>query len=169
MDTPLLIKHLPFLFGFIVKEELMKIPVFAGGMRTIGCVAVSRGRDRADYSVLDAVAKDVASGKNILIFPEGTRAPDDAFLPFKKGGVILAIKAGVPILPVAVSGTGRVVPARVLRVLKGDLLLRVGAPIRTDELTLDDRDMLLETVRTQIESMYVPGYGDEVRSLVDAS
>ncbi len=159
MDTPVLLRCLPFLFGFIVKKELMQIPVFSAGMKTIGCVAVSRGRDRADYSVLDAVAEDVSRGKNILIFPEGTRAPDDEFLPFKKGGVVLAIKAGVPILPVAVSGTGRVIPARVMKVFQGDLLLRVGEPIPTDQLTLEDRDALLAEVRARISEMYVPGYG----------
>ena len=64
LDTPVLIEHLPFLFGFIVKE-LMKIPVFSAAMRTIGCVAVSRGKGKGDYSVLDRVAVDVAGGKDI--------------------------------------------------------------------------------------------------------
>ena len=159
LDTPVLIEHLPFLFGFIVKEELMKIPVFSAAMRTIGCVAVSRGKGKGDYSVRDRVAVDVAGGKNILIFPEGTRAPNDDMLDFKKGGVILAIKAGVPILPVGLSGTGRIIPARVLRVNAGDVLMRVGEPIDTTGLTLDDRDELLAQVRTTLEALYQPGYG----------
>ena len=159
MDTPLLIRHIPFLFGFIVKKELMKIPVFATAMKSIGCVAVSRGKSRSDYSGLDSVAADVAGGKNILVFPEGTRAPGDEFLPFKKGGVIVAIKAGVPILPVAVSGTGRVIPARKLRVNAGSLLLKVGAPIETKGLEMDDRDELITRVQAAIEALYVPGYG----------
>ena len=98
------------------------------------------------------------SGKNILIFPEGTRAPSDEFLPFKKGGVITAIKAGVPIIPVAMSGTNRVVPARVLTVSSGPVLMRIGKPIPTEGLTLEDRDKLLERVKQAIEEMYIPGY-----------
>ena len=80
-------------------------------------------------------------------------------LDFKKGGVILAIKAGVPILPVGLSGTGRIIPARVLRVNAGDVLMRVGEPIDTTGLTLDDRDELLAQVRTTLEALYQPGYG----------
>jgi 1-acyl-sn-glycerol-3-phosphate acyltransferase len=159
VDTPLLIEGLPFLFGFIVKKELMKIPMFAAGMRGIGCVAVSRTGNKKDYNVLDDVARQVASGKNILIFPEGTRAPTEAFLPFKKGGAVLAIKAGVPVLPVAVSGTNRIIPARSTHITPGDLLLRVGKPIPTQGLGLEDRDKLIQEVRDTIEKLYVPNYG----------
>ncbi len=158
MDVPVAIQHLPFLFGFIVKEELMKVPVFKGAMMSIGCVPVSRGKSKDDHSVLDSVAADVRSGKNILIFPEGTRAPSDEFLPFKKGGVITAIKAGVPILPVGLSGTNRVVPARVLTVSAGPVLMKIGRPIPTEGLTMDDRDELLKTVREAIDELYIPDY-----------
>ena len=161
VDTPLLIVGLPFLFGFIVKKELMQIPVFAAGMRGIGCVAVSRGGAKKDHDVLGDVAQEVAGGKNILIFPEGTRAPTEQFLPFKKGGAVLALKAGVPILPVAVSGTNRIIPARETTVSPGKLLLRIGAPIPTEGLSLDDRDSLLEAVKASIEELYEPGYGCE--------
>ncbi len=161
VDTPLLIETLPFLFGFIVKEELMRIPVFAAGMKSIGCVAVRRGGSKRDHDALSEVAKDVATGKNILIFPEGTRSPTDAFLPFKKGGSILAIKAGVPVLPVAVSGTNRVIPARATTVSPGKLLLRVGMPISTEGLTLEDRDTLTEQVRAAIEALYSPDFPDD--------
>ena len=107
----------------------MRIPIFATGMRTIGCVGISRSKTGGDHAVMDTVANEVASGKNILIFPEGTRAPDDEGLPFKKGGVVMAIKAGVPILPVGLSGTGRVIPARALRIYPGPVILRFGHPI----------------------------------------
>lgn len=159
VDTPLLIEGLPFLFGFIVKKELMRIPIFAAGMRGIGCVAVSRGGSKKDYDVLDDVARQVASGKNILIFPEGTRAPTERFLPFKKGGAVLAIKAGVPVLPVAVSGTNRVIPARETTITPGNLLLRIGPAITTQGLTLKDRDTLIQQVQESIEQLYEPGYG----------
>ena len=161
VDTPVLIEHLPFLFGFIVKAELMRIPVFAAGMKSIGCVAVKRSGSRRDHDALGEVAQDVASGKNILIFPEGTRSPSDAFLPFKKGGAILAIKAGVPVLPVAVSGTNRVIPAGLTTVTPGELLLRIGEPIVTQGLTIEDRDALTDKVRGSIEALYIPGYPTE--------
>ena len=159
LDTPVLIEHLPFLFGFIVKEELMNIPVFSGAMKTIGCVAVSRGKGKGDHSVLDSVATDVAGGKNILIFPEGTRSGSVDMLPFKKGGAIVAIKSGVPILPIGLSGTGRIIPARVLKVTAGDVKMRVGKPIETDGYTLDERDELTAHVRSQIAALYDPNYG----------
>ncbi|MEE2756020.1 MAG: lysophospholipid acyltransferase family protein [Myxococcota bacterium] len=159
LDTPVLIQNLPFLFGFIVKEELMKIPIFSGAMKTIGCVAVSRGKGKGDHSVLDGVARDVAGGKNILIFPEGTRSASPEMLPFKKGGAIVAIKSGVPILPIGLSGTGRIIPARVLRVTAGDVRMKVGKPIQTEGLTLEDRDDLTARVRAAIEALYDNDYG----------
>ena len=158
MDTPLLIHYLPFLFGFIVKRELMRIPVFAGAMKSIGCVAVNRRKSKDDYAVLDSVAEAVQGGKNILVFPEGTRSPNDDFLPFKKGAVVIAIKAQGPILPVAVSGTNRVIPARKFRVFAGPILLRIGEPIPTEGLTMDDRDELLRRVQASVTALYEPGY-----------
>ncbi len=160
LDAAVLIYNLPFLFGFIVKQELMKIPIFAGGMRSIGCVAVSRKKSKDDHAVLDGAAQEVAGGKNILVFPEGTRAPTDDFLPFKKGGVLLAIKAGVPILPFGLSGTGKVIPARILTVTPGEVQLNIGTLISTDGLTIDDRDTVLESVRQRIVDLYIPGYPD---------
>ena len=111
-----------------------------------------------DWVLLDSVAADVAACKNILIFPEGTRAPDDQFLPFKKGGVVTAIKAGVPILPVAISGTNHIIPARIHTVSSGSVLMRIGAPIVTQGLTLDDRDELLARVQSAIADLYIPNY-----------
>ncbi|MEE2785938.1 MAG: lysophospholipid acyltransferase family protein [Myxococcota bacterium] len=158
LDTAVLIRHMPFLFGFIVKEELMRIPIFASGMRTIGCVGISRSKAKADHAVMDSVALEVASGKNILVFPEGTRAPTDDFLPFRKGGVVMAIKAGVPILPIGLSGTGRIIPARVLSIQPGPVMVRFGKPIPTDALNLDDRAELLNQVQCAIESLYIPNF-----------
>ncbi|MCH2171853.1 1-acyl-sn-glycerol-3-phosphate acyltransferase [Myxococcota bacterium] len=158
MDAPVLVASLPFPFGFLVKKELMRIPIFAGAMKSIGCVEVNRDRDGSDHRVLDAVSEQIAQGRNILVFPEGTRSPNDDFLPFKNGGAVLAIKAGVPVLPVAVSGTNRVVPARILRVTPGPLLLRIGKAIPTSGLTMDDRYELMDDARRAIESMYVPDY-----------
>jgi len=158
MDVPVAIRYLPFLFGFIVKEELMKVPIFRSAMLTIGCVAVSRGKSRNDHSVLDSVAADVAKGKNILIFPEGTRSINEDFLPFKKGGIITAIKAGVPILPIAMSGTNHIIPAKNHTISSGSVLLSIGASIPTEGLTLEDRDDLLAQVQNAITDLYVPHY-----------
>jgi 1-acyl-sn-glycerol-3-phosphate acyltransferase len=158
MDAPVLLRHVPFRFGFIVKQELMSIPIFGRGMRSIGCVPVSRTKGKADHRALDGVAIKVAEGANILVFPEGTRSPSDDFLPFKKGGVILAINAGVPVLPVAISGTGRLLAPHERQVSPGPNLLRFGEPMSTEGLTLDDRKMMTERVRQAIEALYVPDY-----------
>jgi 1-acyl-sn-glycerol-3-phosphate acyltransferase len=158
MDTPLLIAHLPIFFGFVVKQELMRIPIFRGAMRAIGCVAVSRRGSRRDHAVLDSVAVEVKGGKNVLLFPEGSRSPTDEFLPFKKGGVVLAIKAQVPILPVAVSGTNRVLSADRSTLRPGPLLLRIGSPISTSGLGLEDRERLLDEVQSAIVGLYQPSY-----------
>ena len=126
-------------------------------MKAIGCVAVSRGRSRDDHAVLDQAAEEVAGGKNILVFPEGTRAPDEEFLPFKKGGVLLAIKAGVPILPFGLSGTGRIIPARVLSVNPGPVRVEFGDVITTEGRTIEERDALLEGARSDLD-LFIPDF-----------
>jgi len=92
-------------------------------------------------------------GISMLIFPEGGRTPDGELKPFKEGGAYIAIKAGAPIIPVALSGTRAVVPMHSGIVKPGKVVVQVGDPIETSNLTLKDRERVTEEVRQQIVSM----------------
>ena len=102
---------------------------------------------------IEAGAESLRAGNSFLIFPEGTRSKTDELLPFKKGGFIMAIKAGAPIVPVAIQG-GRAVMHRGSPILRpATVRIRVGKPIETRDLTLDDRDALIERVREEITAL----------------
>ena len=106
---------------------------------------------------IEAAAASLRAGNSFLIFPEGTRSKTDDMLPFKKGGFIMAIKAGAPIVPVAIQG-GRAAMRRGSKVIRPvTVSIRVGRPIETAHLTLDDRDALIVRVRDAIAQLLSEG------------
>src|SRR5439155_26983137 len=131
----------------LYKAELHKFPIMGTVFDVGEFVAVERdNRERAMASI-GRGAESLRAGNSFLIFPEGTRSRTGDLLPFKKGGFIMAIQAQAPIVPVAIWG-GRAAMKRGSRlVYPARITTRVGPPIETAGLTLDDRDALIERVR----------------------
>ena len=153
VDPPVLFQALHKRLHVLFKAELTKIPVLGAVMLGGGFVPVERERREASMASIDRAAASIRDGNTFLIFPEGTRSKTAELLPFKKGGFIMAIKAQAPIVPVAVSG-GR------SAMRKGSWLVRpvmvdvkIGEPVETTGLSLDDRDALIEVVRGRIEEL----------------
>jgi 1-acyl-sn-glycerol-3-phosphate acyltransferase len=106
---------------------------------------------------ISAGARSIRSGNSFLIFPEGTRSRTGQLLPFKKGGFIMAIEAQAPIVPVAVRG-GRDAMRKGSRIVHPvHVSVRIGAPIPTSGLVIDDRDALIERVRGEVEKLLDEG------------
>jgi 1-acyl-sn-glycerol-3-phosphate acyltransferase len=137
----------------LYKAEVGKIPVLGRAMRLVGFVPVDRANRASAVASVDAAASRLAAGDSFIIAPEGTRARGEQMLPFKKGGFVMAIKAQVPVVPVALHGTAEAMPRGRFWVKPGVVHVEVGAPIPTTGLTLDDRDRLMETVRARMEAM----------------
>jgi 1-acyl-sn-glycerol-3-phosphate acyltransferase len=110
---------------------------------------------------LARAAERVRAGANVIIFPEGTRSPDGSVREFKSGGFHLAIQAGVPIVPISVSGSWRITPKRSLRIESGRVLVRYGAPIPTAGLRVDDRG----EVKLRVREAIVKGFDPELQGL----
>ena len=129
------------------------MPILGKVMVAGGFVPVEREKKEASMASIDMAADSIRAGNSFLIFPEGTRSPTSALLPFKKGGFIMAIKAQAPIVPVAVSG-GRESMRKGSWLVRPVLVdVRIGKPIETSGYTLDDRDQLIEIVRARIEEL----------------
>ena len=157
LDGPVLLCTLPFRFAFVIKRSLARIPFFGWGVTQAGYVPIDRA-DRADsVAGMRRAAAMVRNGRRVLVFPEGTRSETGEFLPFKKGGVVLAIEAQVPILPVAVVGTRELLPSGTLAPRPGRVVVRIGPPIATDGMTYADRDVLLSRVEAEVHRLYAEG------------
>jgi 1-acyl-sn-glycerol-3-phosphate acyltransferase len=156
-DTLALFLALPRLFSWIAKEELFRIPVFGYSMARAGYVPLNRAGDgKRALKSIEAAAALIRNGRSVVIFPEGSRTFDGRLLPFKKGGFLLAGKAGVPIVPVTINGSMRVNPKTRLELHPGTIKVRIGDPIPTAGLDVHDRQRLLEDVRRAINEGLEP-------------
>jgi 1-acyl-sn-glycerol-3-phosphate acyltransferase len=153
VDPPVLFQALHKRLHILFKAELKKLPILGIAMQAGGFVAVERDRREASMASIEVAAQSIRQGNSFLIFPEGTRSRTEALLPFKKGGFIMAIKAQAPIVPVAVSG-GREAMRKGSWIVRPVMVdVRIGEPVETAGLTLDNRDELIDTVRARIEDM----------------
>jgi len=137
----------------LYKAEVGKVPVLGRAMQLVGFVPVDRANRASAIASVDAAAARLAAGDSFIIAPEGTRARGAEMLPFKKGGFVMAIKAQVPVVPVALHGTAEAMPRGRFWVKPGVVRVEVGEPVSTAGLTLEDRDRLTETVRGRLQAM----------------
>ncbi len=150
IDIPLLYAGLPIQFRWMAKKELFRIPLFGAAMKRGGYIPIDRSNRKEAMRSLTAAAKKIRNGVSVIIFPEGTRSPDGSLQPFKKGALLLATKAGVPIVPMAIHGSHQVQPKGSLRINPTPLQLTIMSPIATDGLKISHIDKLTDQVHDQI-------------------
>jgi 1-acyl-sn-glycerol-3-phosphate acyltransferase len=158
LDIPLLMSVLPAEWKtvFWAKKSLFKIPVLGWAMRTLGHMPI----DRVDLSTagrtLFQSRRRISDARSLLVFPEATYAPEGETLPYKRGGFVLAIKTGLPILPVGVWGTRVALPPNGRLITRTAVTVRFGSPIPTAERTVSARAELTEQTRKVIEDLAQP-------------
>jgi 1-acyl-sn-glycerol-3-phosphate acyltransferase len=136
---------------FMAKASLFRIPVLGQAMLGGGFVPVERDKREKAVAAVEAAAGELRRGHDFLIFPEGTRSRDGRVLPLKKGPFILAIKAQVPIVPVAVRGTCDLWPKGSMRIRSGGVTLEILDPIPTEGLETDSRHALRDMVQGRLQ------------------
>ena len=149
-DIPVLLAYLKVQFRWLAKEELFKIPFFGYAMQRVGYISINRSDRRSAFQSLKRAAEIIRGGVSVMIFPEGTRSLDGRIRPFKKGGFILALDAGVPIVPVVIRGTRSIMPKERLRIRPGRVTLEILAPIDTTAYARKNKDDLIAAVRRAI-------------------
>ncbi len=153
MDTPVVLSYLPD-FRFLAKSGLFKIPLLGTHLTTAGHIPVPRGDARAAVKTMTTAAQIIRErGISVLIFPEGGRSETGELAPFQEGAAYIAIRAGVPIVPIALQGTREVLPFGSGHVRSGPVTMRIGDPIPTDQLHLRDRGNITAELRDRIASM----------------
>jgi len=157
VDPPVLFEALHPRTHILYKAELNALPLLARAFRVGGFIPVDRRNKEAALRSIEAGAASLRAGNSFLIFPEGTRSPTAELLPFKKGGFIMAIKGQAPIVPVAVQG-GRDAMRKGSRIVRPvTVSIRVGEPIETAGLTLNNRDALIARTRERITALLAEG------------
>ncbi len=140
-------------FRWLAKKELFRIPLFGPAMRKAGHISIDRSHGRKALLSLKKAAKRISDGTSVIIFPEGTRSRDGRLRPFKPGGMYLAIKAGVPLVPVAIMGTHEILAKGKCMVRPGRIVILVGKPIDTRGVTLKQKQELAETVHQAVAEL----------------
>lgn len=146
----LLISHLPWEMKWLSKAELFRYPLLGWMMRLAGDVPVKRGFGPSAVEAMARCREILSRRVSVMIFPEGTRSTTADMLPFKDGAFRLAVEAGVPILPLAVSGTGPALAKHDWRIGRSTATVRVLEPVETAGLTVEDVPALKERVREMI-------------------
>ena len=149
-DIPVLLACLPVQFRWLAKAELFKIPIFGRAMRGAGYVKIDRFNQEAAFESLSEAAEKMKNGVSVMIFPEGTRSRDGNIRPFKKGGFVMAMDAGVPIVPIVLKGTWTIMDKSSLRINTGQVSLNIEPPIATTGYTRENKDDLIKSVRAVI-------------------
>ncbi|MGD9369606.1 MAG: lysophospholipid acyltransferase family protein [Desulfobacteraceae bacterium] len=145
-DIPVLLSALPVQFRWLAKAELFKIPIFGRSMRGAGYISIDRSNRKSAFKSLARAAAMIRNGTSVMIFPEGTRSSDGVLLPFKKGGFVLAVDAGVPIIPIVITGTHEIMPKGRMLICRRRVLIDVGNPIQASDYTRKTKDDLMARV-----------------------
>jgi 1-acyl-sn-glycerol-3-phosphate acyltransferase len=161
-DILALLSALPMDFRFVVKKELAAVPLWGPGMSAMGHIIIDRKDREAAIRALREARPRLVNGLSVLFFPEGTRSRNGRMLPFKKGGFMMALQLGLPILPISILGTNRILPGKSFQLLPGKARLQIHPPIETTGLGEEKRDELMAQVRQVIGSGLTPWERGEV-------
>jgi 1-acyl-sn-glycerol-3-phosphate acyltransferase len=153
MDIPALLSTLQHQFRFFAKKGLFSIPFLGWHLRWAGHLPVDRSNARASLKSMTEGARIIADRHiSVLLFPEGGRSLT-GLRPFKEGAAYIAIKAGVPIVPVAIAGLRELLPMGSGHIRSGRVTIRIGEPIPTAGLKIDARDALTTRAHDEIAAM----------------
>ncbi len=154
MDTPAIFSSLPFQFRIVARSNLWRVPFIGWHLHRSGLIPVNVDNPRSSIASLGGGVKTLREGMSLLIFPEGGRTKDGRPGAFMNGPAFMAIRAKVPIVPMALIGTHELLPIHAKHFFPVPVLLAVGAPIETSGYTLREVDRLTDRLRLAITRLY---------------
>jgi 1-acyl-sn-glycerol-3-phosphate acyltransferase len=158
MDTPVLFARLPFQFRILAKQGLWKIPFIGWYLRRSGQVPIDSSNARSAVAGLLRGVAALRAGMPLVVFPEGSRTPHGGLQPMASGAAFMAIRAQVPLVPIALIGTYGLLPIHVYALRPRPCKIVVGTPISTAGLTTRDADALTAQLYAAIEHLYSTYY-----------
>jgi len=153
LDIPALLAAIPVQVRFLAKKSLFSWPFFGWAIAAMGFIPVDRKNRREAVKSFEDAAARIRAGRSVLIFPEETRSTDGNLLPFQRGGFLIALKAGIPIVPVGLEGPRRCLPKYNYLVRPGTITVRFGQAIPTAGRGVTDKGRLMDEVRRAVEEL----------------
>jgi 1-acyl-sn-glycerol-3-phosphate acyltransferase len=141
-------------FRWLAKKELFQVPVWGPAMRRAGYIPLDRSRGRQALKSIGEAAEKISAGTSVIIFPEGTRTKDGTMQDFKAGAMVLAIKSGVDLVPVAIKGTYEILPKGRLLMNQGKVFINIGNPITTAKYSSKDKHVLARDLQEEVRKLF---------------
>jgi 1-acyl-sn-glycerol-3-phosphate acyltransferase len=152
IEVPLFVTYLDRYPAYLAKKEVFKYPIFGYGIGLLKVVPVDRSNSPAAVESAKQATENIRRGKSYMVYPEGTRSKDGKLLPFKKGAFMMAIDAGVPVVPVTVSGATKIMPKGEFNVFPSTVRIIVHPPLSTTGYSRDNVAELMQKTREMIYS-----------------
>ena len=155
-DAPAVVWAIPRRIAILLKRSLFKVPIAGQAFSLAHFIPVDRFNRDSAIGSLERATESIHNGQSFLIYPEGTRSPDGRLQEFKKGAAVMAIKAAVPVVPVACSGAHRVMQKRSLRITPGEITVEFLEPVNAAKYTLEQRDDLTQRIHDALAAGLPP-------------
>lgn len=154
-DIPTVVVALQGNVNIVFKKELTRVPIWGWALRYGHFIMIDRSNPRDAIASIERAVKSIREGHSVILFPEGTRTRDGKMQPFKRGAFLLAVKAGVPVVPVTINNTFGILPKGSLKVKPTDISVILGKPILTEGLNGKSSELeLMEQVHNAVENNY---------------
>jgi len=163
LDPLAVARAIPQTLRFVGKKSLAKIPIFGWACRLGKIIFIDRADSQAAVETINKTAKDLKDGISAYFFAEGTRSKDGHLQAFKKGGIVFAMRAKLPIVPITILGSHSLLPKNAFRIRPGIMKIIVGDPIDTSSYSENDKESVLQQVRSIISSN-IEQYGEARQS-----
>jgi 1-acyl-sn-glycerol-3-phosphate acyltransferase len=150
MDPLAFVPAVPRRVSLLAKKELFRIPILSKAMRLAKLIPVDRGDREAAATSVDVAVQYLKEGLSFAVYPEGTRSRDGRLLPFKKGTFVMAIEAGVPVVPVSIVGAQALMRKGDWTVQPGEVTIRFGPAVDASKYSMDRRAELLARVEALV-------------------
>jgi 1-acyl-sn-glycerol-3-phosphate acyltransferase len=150
IDVVSVFSILPLTVRYIAKKELFRIPIFGWAMAASGTIQVDRSNREKAIKSIEQAGESIRNGVSVILFPEGTRSDDGEIHAFKKGAFVLATKSGVPVVPISISGTRKILEKHSLKLKPGTVKIVISDPIESSNYKLEEREKFANDVRQVI-------------------
>ena len=145
--------YFPLPFRWLAKEELSRIPFLGAAMNRAGTIFINRNHGRQALMSLEKAAAQINRGTSVLIFPEGTRSADGTLQPFKGGAMLLGIKSGIPLVPLAFKGSYEILPKGAWLPRPGTITITIGSPVTSTSYNNRQKQELAQLIHDQVNTL----------------